>query len=262
MSYQTKRKIMNCAVYITLGIVIIAIISISIITFTSANKPVEPNKTPLVPTTRGQGLTATPDYPSTQLPPTHHHTPTPQPTTHPVSTPTPTPKPTPTPSKVPETTKLPAGNDETASFSLPTSGYIMKEFCIDVPVFSFTMQDYRTHSGIDISAPTGSAVCSIASGKITDIYNDPLFGKTIEVDHGGGLVSVYSNLNDELAEGIVVGISVGEGQILGAVGNSAIIECAESDHLHFEISLNNKHIDPRTYLDFSSVDNTDIPGNE
>ena len=55
----------------------------------------------------------------------------------------------------------------------------MKEFCIDVPVFSFTMQDYRTHGGIDISAPVGSAVYSIASGTVTEIYSDPLFGKTV-----------------------------------------------------------------------------------
>ncbi len=251
MSYQTKRKIMNCAVYITLGLVIVAIISISVITFTSANKPVEPNKTPSVPKTSvGTAPSASAVPPKTFV--------TPEPT----PTPTPTNKETPTPSPVPTTTELPAGNDETETFTLPTSGYIMKEFAIDVPVFSFTMQDYRTHSGIDISAPTGASVCCVASGTVADIYSHPLLGKTIKVDHGGGLISVYSNLADELADGIAKGVKVGEGQILGAVGNTALIECAESDHLHFEIILNDKSIDPKTYLDFSSVDNTDVPGNE
>lgn len=249
MNYQTKRKIMNCAVYIALGAVIVAIISISIITFTSANKPVEPNKTPVAPSTqKTQVPSITPDSPKT-----------PQAST---PTPTPTALPSPTPTTVPDTTELPAGNEDTESFTLPTSGYIMKEFCIDVPVFSFTMQDYRTHGGIDISAPVGSAVYSIASGTVTEIYSDPLFGKTVKIDHGSGLISVYSNLADDLAEGIAAGVNVGEGQILGAIGDSAIIECAESDHLHFEITLNDKPIDPQTYLSFSSTDNTDIPGNE
>jgi len=244
MSYQTKRKIMNGAVYATLGLIVAAIVFIGIITFTSASKPVKPVPAPVTPT------------------PTQTHSGSVIPNRTPAFTPTPQPTPHVTPSPSPVTTELPAGNDELDDFTLPVSGSIMKEFCIDVPVFSFTMNDYRTHAGIDISAPVGSAVCSIAKGMVADIYDDPLLGKTVTVDHGNGLISIYSNLADELAQGITKGMGVGEGQILGAVGNSALIECAESDHLHFEITLKGEHADPLTYLDFSDISDEDIPGEE
>ncbi len=248
MSYQTKRKIMNGVVYLALALVILAILCVSIITFTSANKPVEPNRTPIPQTTsKAETSSPTPHKTKNETPPA---------TTTPEATPTPTPTP------VPTKTKVPADNSDPMTFSLPTEGNIMKDFCIEVPVFSFTMNDYRTHSGIDISAPVGSAVCSIAKGTVMDIYNDPLFGKTVCVDHGGGLISIYANLEDELASGIAAGVNVGEGQILGAVGNSALIECAESDHLHFEIKMNGKNEDPEIYINYSEEDEEDIPGIE
>ena len=84
-----------------------------------------------------------------------------------------------------------------------------------------------------------------------DVYDDPLFGKSVKIDHGDGIICIYSNLGDELAEGIAKGVSVGEGQIIGAIGDTSIIECAESDHLHFELLVEGKHENPADFFEFS-----------
>ena len=245
MNNHTKRKISTVSVYATLALIVVSIICIGIITFTSANKPAEPVATPSL-----QPPASTSSHQTSIIPNrTSALTPTPEPT--PYLTPSPD-----------DTTELPAGNDEPESFQLPCIGNVMKEFSVEVPVFSFTMNDYRTHSGIDISAPVGSSVCSIAKGMVCEIYDDVLLGKTVMIDHGNGVISVYSNLADDLAAGITKGMGVGQGQIIGAVGNTALIECAESDHLHFEITVDKKHVDPMSYLDFSGVGDEDTPGNE
>ena len=250
MSYQTKRKIMNGAVYAALALVIAAIIFITIITFTSSNKPIEPSKTPTPLPYKTQ--TILPDPKPTQNT-SESADASAEPTVAPEDTSTPD----------PTKTKLPVDNNVEPTYTLPSEGYIMKDHCTDVPVFSFTMNDYRTHSGIDISAPVGSSVCAIAKGTIIDVYDDPLFGKTVCIDHGDNLISIYSNLDSELASGIAIGVKVGEGQVIGAIGNTAIIECAESDHLHFEINHGGECKNPATYLEFpTSEDKIDIPGNE
>ena len=138
----------------------------------------------------------------------------------------------------------------------------MKGYSIDMPVFSLTMGDYRTHNGIDVSVAAGSPVVSIGDGKINRIYNHPMMGTTIEIDHGEGLISVYSNLDDDIVEGIVEGVTVGQGQLIGSVGFTSLSEIGESDHLHFEMTVDGKNVDPTSYLDFSAIPKEDVPGNE
>ena len=75
-------------------------------------------------------------------------------------------------------------------------------------------------------------------------------GTTVILDHGDGLLSFYRNLSDEIADGIDVGATVYAGQKLGQVGESAIIEIAEEPHLHFELELNGRMVDPLTMLNY------------
>ena len=236
MSYQTKRKLMNGIIYGVLTLTVATVIIVTIVTVsTSTNHPVTP-----APTVDA-GKTNTPpkdEPPKTELPKI-------------TKEPTPSPEPTPTPSPTPT---IPSNNDHPILFTLPVNGTVMKEFSIDLPVFSFTMGDWRTHNGIDISVAAGEGVCAAAQGTIKSIKNHPMMGTTIEIDHGGGLISRYSNLDTQMVEGIAEGVSVGGGQLIGSVGFTSLAEIAESDHLHFEIEQDGKPVDPTLFLDFSSVE--------
>lgn len=132
----------------------------------------------------------------------------------------------------------------------PCSGYISKEFSIDVPVYSATMYDYRTHSGIDIACDIGTPVKAVTNGVITDIYEDYMYGTTVVVEHADGVCSIYSNLSADLPAETVVGRSVMTGEILGGVGNTALCESAEANHLHLEMTKDGTAVDPEEYIKF------------
>ena len=106
------------------------------------------------------------------------------------------------------------------TFIAPVSGNVAKMHNLDTPVYSATMQEYRTHSGIDIATEVGAGVYAVADGTVKDVYCHPLMGWCVEISHSGGAVSTYANLDEEMAEGIQKGKTVKSGQLLGAVGGS------------------------------------------
>ena len=79
---------------------------------------------------------------------------------------------------------------EDVKFVVPCEGKIQKGHSVTKLVFSETMQDYRTHSGIDISADVGTKVVAYSDGEIISVSDEPLMGKTITMSHEGGLKSV------------------------------------------------------------------------
>ena len=136
-------------------------------------------------------------------------------------------------------------------FALPVSGVLGVKHDPDLQVFSPTMKEYRVHLGIDINTTEGAPVYAAASGKVSKIWNDPMMGWCIELTHSGQAVSYYKNLSETLATGISEGVSVKEGQLLGAVGESAMLEVAQEPHLHFEMKVGGIPVDP---LDYFSAD--------
>lgn len=138
--------------------------------------------------------------------------------------------------------------DTLPSFSLPVSGDIAIDYSDSVPVFSTTMNDYRTHLGVDISANLGDKVTAVADGVVTNVWNDPFMGTCVSIEHTGNAVSIYKNLDPEVGEGIIIGASVKDGDVIGAVGESAMNELAEEPHLHYEMKINGKHVDPKEHL--------------
>ena len=65
----------------------------------------------------------------------------------------------------------------------PTNNIIVKEFSSDNLVYSKTLGDWRIHEGTDFKAEEGSMVKSITDGKVIDIYDDPFYGVTLEIEH-------------------------------------------------------------------------------
>ena len=129
----------------------------------------------------------------------------------------------------------------------PVVGEITKGHSLDTPVFSTTLGEWRVHSGIDIAAEEGTEVFAAADGKVSRVYSDPFLGKTVEITHDSGIVSVYSNLAN-------TGIAVSEGQTvsagarIGVVGDTSLSELADEGHLHFAVKVNGVSVNPLDYI--------------
>lgn len=131
-------------------------------------------------------------------------------------------------------------------FIMPTIGNVSKGYTVDTPVWSNTMEDYRTHDGIDICAAVGEGVMAAADGIVTEVYAHPMMGTTVVISHDGDAESVYQNLAEEVA--VSVGDTVKSGAVLGAIGESALIEIAEEPHLHFSMRVGGKSVNPLDYI--------------
>lgn len=136
-------------------------------------------------------------------------------------------------------------------FVIPTVGSISKDYEIDIPVYSLTMNDYRAHTGVDISAEIGSEVVASSSGIVAKIWNDPMMGSSIKIDHGDNIYTTYQNLAPDSTGNLAVGDRVEIGQTIGAIGESALIEIAEAPHVHVEMTVDGKYVDPIEYMSVS-----------
>lgn len=136
------------------------------------------------------------------------------------------------------------------TFSSPVpNGEILRGHSVTVPVFSPTMDDYRTHTGVDIACATGEAVLSAADGKIGNFWYDPMMGYTLSVVHSGDAVSLYQGLAEDLPEGIEPGATVTAGQTIACAGDTALIECEDEPHIHFMLDIGGSYVDPVEYLE-------------
>lgn len=124
-------------------------------------------------------------------------------------------------------------------------GEVQKIYSIDKVIFSKTLNQWKTHDGIDIAPTKGTTVVAIEKGIVDSVYTDDFYGKTVKIEHIDGYVSVYSNLDENVF--VNVGESVVKGQKIGKVGNTAIGEAMDDPHLHFMLYLNNNIVNP-TYI--------------
>ena len=131
-------------------------------------------------------------------------------------------------------------------FIYPVSGEIIKEFAKDNLIYSETLEEWITHNGIDIKAERATVVKAVADGTVKSIKNDPRYGLTVTIEHSNGYTSSYSSLLT--AEFVKEGEKITQGQTIGTVGNSAVFESAEDNHLHFELLKDGSNINPEMYL--------------
>ena len=143
-------------------------------------------------------------------------------------------------------------------YVMPTEGDVIKSYSVDLPIYSATMNDYRCHTGVDIYAEPGMPVYSLTDGVVKEVYNDPMMGVTVTVDHGDGLISCYQNLNEQLAEGIKAGVKVDAGDALGCVGETTLIELSDASHLHFEVRCDGRPENPAEYLSALKEANAEV----
>ena len=124
--------------------------------------------------------------------------------------------------------------------------FISNEYAMDSLVYSVTLDQYMTHSGIDIEAPADTQVLSMADGIVTAVYNDDRYGNTIEIRHGNQFTAVYANLSD--AHMVETGDTVKAQQIIGGVGTTGLFESLEPAHLHLELLKDGVYVNPTEYI--------------
>lgn len=132
------------------------------------------------------------------------------------------------------------------SMQLPCDGPVVAECSIDELVYCDTMEDWRTHNGMDIAAEIGTQVKAAAAGVVSRVYEDELLGVVVVLDHDNGITSLYGNLQN--ADFIKAGTEVQAGDIIGGVGEAGMLEAKAEPHLHFEVQANGEYKNPNEYF--------------
>ena len=120
--------------------------------------------------------------------------------------------------------------------TLPVSGRISSRYGVSSRIRS------STHTGLDIAAPKGTPIKAIADGTITSAKYTGAYGNLVKIQHENGVESWYahaSKINVTLGQKIKAGDVIA---LVGSTGNST------GAHLHLEIRINGKHVNPQNYL--------------
>lgn len=126
---------------------------------------------------------------------------------------------------------LPISNDD---LTRTASGYGLRIH----PIYKIT----KFHSGMDFTAPAGTDVYATGDGVVIAVQSSQRgLGKHIVIDHGFGYSSIYAHLSNFNVRNKQ---KVHRGDIIGYVGNSGT---SVANHLHYEIKLNGRNIDPVNY---------------
>ena len=128
----------------------------------------------------------------------------------------------------------------------PVEGELERLYDVDHLHYDVTMRDWRTHDGLDITDPLGQTVCAAMPGVVRYVQDDGFYGTFVTVDHGDGTCAVYANLASMPA--VSVGDWVQAGDVIGAVGTTALCEIGQGTHLHFAMYLDGESVDPLDYL--------------
>jgi murein DD-endopeptidase MepM/ murein hydrolase activator NlpD len=123
---------------------------------------------------------------------------------------------------------------------MPTAGWLTSQFSSGRrhPVLHIS----RPHEGIDLAAPMGTPIVAPASGVIRRAARENGYGLVMEIDHGNGIVTKFAHCSRLIAR---EGQRVTRGQTVAAVGNTGL---STGPHLHYEIHVNGRVVDPLKYV--------------
>ena len=130
-------------------------------------------------------------------------------------------------------------------FVMPVEGNIISVFSNGKLVKDPTLNEWKTHNGVDIKAPLGTDVVAVSEGKIEEIHKDKLWGNIIEISHRDGTISYYCGV--EPISGIKKGMDVSAKQKIGKIINIPC-EISMDPHIHFAMKKENNWIDPLKHM--------------
>ena len=129
---------------------------------------------------------------------------------------------------------------------MPTAGWLSSAFSRSR--FHPILHINRPHEGIDVSAPMGAPIVAPAGGVVVLVTKETGYGNVLEIDHGNGIVTKYAHCSRIVVH---MGERVKRGQVIANVGNTGL---STGPHLHYEIHVNGKVVDPLTYVLPAGVD--------
>lgn len=129
----------------------------------------------------------------------------------------------------------------------PTEGYISSGF--GQRRWHPILHRVRPHDGLDIAAARGTPIVATAEGRVRYVGRKGGYGRTVEVDHGHGIVTRYAHTSKTLVQW---GDTVQRGDKIAEVGDTGL---TTSSHLHYEVLVKGVPKDPRTYI----IDGSAIP---
>jgi len=109
--------------------------------------------------------------------------------------------------------------------------------------------DHQVHLGVDLASVKHSEVPAANNGMVVFAETLGIYGKTVIIDHGLGLFSMYSHLSQI---SVNVGEKVSRGDVLGRTGATGL---AGGDHLHFSIIVHDSFVNPIEWWDASWIEN-------
>lgn len=142
----------------------------------------------------------------------------------------------------PTTTKKSTSNSSTTvsagkgGWTLPIKGTVTSEY---------GKRKRGSHHGIDLAAPTGTTIKAAKGGTVlhSGWYNN-IYGNAVIIDHGNGQKTLYAHCSKTtVKEGATVAAGAAIAKV-GSTGNST------GPHVHFEIYIDGKTVNPRNYLKF------------
>lgn len=132
-------------------------------------------------------------------------------------------------------------------FVLPVKNTgVLKVFSEDTLQYDVTMADWRVHKATDYAGAIGDRVYAIGSGTVTDVSQDPMYGNCVTLDLGQGLTCRYTGLSDKVK--VKKDQAVKAGALIGAIGDSNLMESQMESHLHLEMYRDGQIIDPEEVL--------------
>jgi murein DD-endopeptidase MepM/ murein hydrolase activator NlpD len=123
---------------------------------------------------------------------------------------------------------------------------IIRDFTIDTLVYHNTLNEWRVNTGIDFGGEDGDVVAAAYDGVVESVSSDEFYGHKVVIKHNDELRTIYYSLNEP---SVTEGQTVTKGQSIGTMGATAAKHILDGPMVHFEVTLNNKAVDPYEYLD-------------
>ena len=142
-------------------------------------------------------------------------------------------------------TKKTENKKEEIIFTPPIDGNVTEEFSGDDLVYNEALKDWRAHCGVDFEAKIGDDVMASAKGLVESVF-DSNMGRCVIIDHQNGFKTMYANLDE--TDKVKEGDMVMPGDVIGTVGNTALGDITDLEHVHFEMIKEGENVNPIEFL--------------